>query len=168
MSVLSVQHTAKTLLGESLIYLKQLEGEDYTRPISLLSGATLGQHTRHYIEFYQCLLHSATHSEVVNYDNRKRDFLLERSAVAAIEAIEAIVAQLQYDEDWVLQLEQSYQLGQVLVVPTTFSRELIYNIEHTIHHLAIIRIGLKVVCSDMPLPEGFGVAPSNYLAVRAR
>ncbi|MEZ4987029.1 MAG: hypothetical protein R2795_18650 [Saprospiraceae bacterium] len=93
------------------------------------------------------------HGEVVNYDNRKRDFLLERSAVAAIEAIEAIVAQLQYDEDWVLQLEQSYQLGQVLVVPTTFSRELIYNIEHTIHHLAIIRIGLKVVCSDMPLLE---------------
>lgn len=36
-----------------------------------------------------------------------------------------------------------------------------YNIEHTIHHLALIKVGLKLVYPDLDLPNHFGVAPST-------
>ncbi|MDX1476670.1 MAG: hypothetical protein R3301_03155 [Saprospiraceae bacterium] len=44
---------------------------------------------------------------------------------------------------------------------SSLERELIYNIEHTIHHLAIIKIGLAIIAPDIPLPAHFGVAPST-------
>jgi hypothetical protein len=48
-----------------------------------------------------------------------------------------------------------------LLVQSTIGRELIYNIEHTIHHLAIVKIALKSSIPGMHLPEHFGVAPST-------
>ena len=47
-----------------------------------------------------------------------------------------------------------------LEIDTNFYREALYNIEHTIHHMALIRVGIKEV-SSITLPEYFGVAPST-------
>jgi hypothetical protein len=47
------------------------------------------------------------------------------------------------------------------LVSSTVGRELIYNIEHTIHHLAIVKIALKAILPSLELPEHFGVAPST-------
>ncbi len=32
---------------------------------------------------------------------------------------------------------------KIFTVPTNFEREMVYNIEHAIHHMAIIRIALQ-------------------------
>jgi hypothetical protein len=41
-----------------------------------LSSATIGEHTRHVIEMFQCLLNNYE-SGVVNYDERARDIVLQ-------------------------------------------------------------------------------------------
>ena len=46
-------------------------------------------------------------------------------------------------------------------ITTTIERELLYNIEHTIHHLAIIKIGLKIVAPEISVSDHFGVAAST-------
>jgi hypothetical protein len=48
-----------------------------------------------------------------------------------------------------------------LTSQSNIERELMYNIEHTIHHLAIIKIGLNAVAPQIALSEHFGVAPST-------
>ena len=35
-----------------------------------------------------------------------------------------------------------------------------YNLEHAIHHHALIKVGLKIM-TKIELPESFGVAPST-------
>ena len=47
------------------------------------------------------------------------------------------------------------------LIASTIGRELIYNIEHTIHHLAIVKIALKATVPSISLPAHFGVAPST-------
>ena len=49
-----------------------LSDEIYAKPLNILTGRSIGQHIRHIIEFYHCLLSQANKS-VVNYDLRKRD-----------------------------------------------------------------------------------------------
>jgi len=44
-----------SLFQDIAYYLEALAPDEYTQPLELLSQASLGQHTRHMLEFYQCL-----------------------------------------------------------------------------------------------------------------
>jgi len=46
-------------------------------------------------------------------------------------------------------------------IKTNALRELAYNIEHAIHHMAIIKIGINEVSPYILLPSAFGVASST-------
>ena len=54
------------------------------------------------------------------------------------------------------------------IVTTTYFREIIYNTEHTIHHLALIKVGLIELNINIVNPE-FGMAYSTikYKAEKA-
>jgi hypothetical protein len=53
--------------------------------------------------------------------------------------------------------ENSYELNKI---PTNYFREIAYNLEHAIHHMALIKIGIQEV-SAIQLPDGYGVASST-------
>jgi hypothetical protein len=44
---------------------------------------------------------------------------------------------------------------------TNYFRELTYNIEHAVHHMAIIKIGIREVANYVTLPADFGIAAST-------
>lgn len=143
-------------------YLRRLDAEVYARPLELFSGSSLGQHTRHILEFFQCLMQQQA-TGIINYEQRCRNRDLEQQPEVALAVLAEIQAHLRAPG-----LQQSLVLETVydhdrppVQVPTTLARELIYNIEHTIHHLAMIRIGLRALYPDWELPEGFGIAPST-------
>ena len=66
-----------------------LPDEIYAKPLNILTGSSIGQHIRHIIEFYHCLLSQANKS-VVNYDLRKRNSLIEKSGLSSAQFIEKI------------------------------------------------------------------------------
>ncbi len=150
-------------LSQVKVYLRQLSPSEYTRSLDLLSGASIGQHTRHILEFYDCLISQKENGEI-NYDNRSRDYRMESEPVFAAAVIDKICQTLPTCElDQLLTLAHGYDLEneQLVQVQTTFARELLYNVEHAIHHLAMIKIGLKILSPGMQLPADFGVAPST-------
>ena len=46
-------------------------------------------------------------------------------------------------------------------IKSSLERELAYNIEHAIHHMAIIKIAIQTVFPNVKLAENFGVAYST-------
>ena len=61
-----------------------------------------------------------------------------------------------------LQLVADYGIDEksTIVAASNYNRELLYNIEHTVHHMALIRIGITEL-SSLSLPAAFGVAVST-------
>lgn len=136
--------------------------ERYTMPLPLLSGATIGEHTRHVIEFFQCVS-NAFESEIVDYGLRERNRNIETNMEYALQFLSELTVALNMPNKTML-LCLGENSGKPVTVPSNLYREIAYNIEHAIHHMAIIKIGLKSL--NLPVDENFGVAPST-LAYRA-
>jgi len=147
------------VLTDAKVFLKQITREQYNLPVAIMSDSTIGQHTRHFIEFYQCLLVQAPHQHI-NYCLRKRDAKIEQTPQVAIAAIDDILPKLnQLSLNTGIKLQTQKEGGNIL--ESTIARELHYNVEHCIHHLALIRVALNVVAIDLSLPNSFGLAPST-------
>jgi hypothetical protein len=140
--------------------LDQLSETEYTQPSKILFNASIGQHVRHIIELYICL-YNGYETGMVNYEKRKRDTRIETDKAFAAALMEMICNNIDKENKSLL-LDSSYdeQSADSIVVETNYYRELIYNLEHTVHHMALIRVGINEV-SSIAIPEGFGVATST-------
>lgn len=154
---------ARNLLSDVVYYLERLPAETYLQPLPLLSGSSIGQHTRHLIEFFQCLVQQSA-SGVIDYDARQRNLSIEQDPLYAAASVQTLMKQLleeKFKNELYLVVNYATQGEDIHQLATTFERELVYNIEHTIHHLAMIKVGFAIAAPDITLPTGFGVAPST-------
>lgn len=140
--------------------IEKIDSLDYTQKLAVLHENSLGQHFRHILEFYLCLL-EASSSGIVNYDNRKRDLNIENNKSYAILVAHTILDKLRnLDPNAPIGLETC--LGTSTdIIPSSFARELVYLSEHTIHHFALIKIGISACFPSVNLCENFGVAEST-------
>ena len=161
---MDIRSVAQRVLLDSRHYLDHIDQELYKRPLDLLFGATIGEHTRHFIEFYQCLMDQVDGPDpVVDYSLRLRDKRIEEQpefAAALVLRLADSIADLDTGLDCQLRCSEHLH-GEEVSVRSNVNRELLYNIEHTIHHLAIIKIGLAAIAPQLDLPSHFGVAPST-------
>lgn len=144
-------------LNELVYLLNQLSNDDFTLPCKSLSDSTIGEHTRHIIEMFQCL-ENQYQSGVVNYDNRKRDYRLQTDTGFALQSIHNTKSQLE-KENKVLMLQQIID-GEELCIESNYFRELLYNLEHCIHHQALIKVAVLQM-AHLDIDEDFGVARST-------
>lgn len=151
------------VLSQVKLFLQQVSTVHYTQPIDVFAGTTIGQHTRHILEFYQCLFEQCDRG-TVNYDARQRNLKIEREPEYASKVVDEILECLnKQDLNAELQLQVSHDIeeDEYHIVNSNMERELIFNIEHAIHHKAIIKIGQRMIAPEIKLPEDFGVAPST-------
>jgi len=140
--------------------IRLLSPEQYAQQCSNLGNNTIGQHVRHVIELFQCLEGGYPDSSV-NYEKRKRDITIETDKELALNLLQDIYGKLDKpDKELVLHASYDELSPEFISIPTNYFREVAYNLEHTIHHMALIRVGIKEV-SDIILPEEFGVASST-------
>jgi len=140
--------------------IRQLSPSQYVQPCSNLVNNTIGQHVRHIIELFQCLENGYSES-TINYEKRKRDAAIENDKELALELLQKIYSGLgKPDKELVLQACYDDHSTEPISIPTNYYREIAYNLEHTIHHMALIRVGINEV-SDIEIPDDFGVASST-------
>jgi uncharacterized damage-inducible protein DinB len=143
--------------------VQQIDEDDFKTPSEALSKATLGQHLRHTLEFFLCL-EQGFEAGLINYDKRAHNHLIENDkslASDALRRIQKFVAD--HREDKMVRLEVTYERDceNWVIVESNYRRELVYNIEHAIHHMAIMKIGIREIAPYIQLPADFGIAVST-------
>jgi hypothetical protein len=144
-------------LNELIDLLDQITDSEYTNPCIELSNASIGEHTRHIIEMFLCL-ENQYHSGIVNYDKRERNIQIQTNTEFAIKSIETIKNNLD-KSDKKIELQQIID-GEEIKIESNYFRELLYNLEHCIHHQALIKVAV-LKNDSISINSNFGVARST-------
>lgn len=145
--------------------LQMIDAPLYAHQINS-KNSTIGAHTRHIIEFYQEFMPVLADASLTDlcYDNRKRELALEHSKDSATEALEAISTSL---------VETNFANRSITLaciaqpdaplskMETNLERELMFLLDHSIHHMAIIK--MLAENSDISFDESFGVAGATLV-----
>jgi uncharacterized damage-inducible protein DinB len=151
--------------------LHQLSDLQYQQKLDILSGASIGQHFRHILEFYSCALSSVTCGKLC-YDERPRDQDIETKPSNALRLIEQIINMLYFVDTDILNqdLEMKTKLTETsesCSIKSSLLREFMYCVEHSIHHQALIKTGLLQLELRSLVDQNFGTAPSTLRYRRA-
>lgn len=148
------------LLKEVSTVISQLNDKDYSQPLPVLNENSIGKHVRHILDMFECLIENSE-SGIINYDLRKRNPEIEFNKEFSLAEIKKIIEnseKLNLKKEVLLQQKLYNEYSEII---STVERELLYNVEHCIHHLAIIKIGIENSFDYVRIPENFGVAYST-------
>lgn len=138
---------------------QSLTPEQYTLKCRMLNGVSIAEHLRHSYEFYHCLL-LGLDTKQLNYEDRARDRAIENNLPYAIECMKKLKSQLISPlKDTAMELKSKE--AQLSLVKTSLERELVYCLDHAVHHQALIKIGLKEQELSHLVSQDFGVAYST-------
>jgi len=156
-SVVEVLRQGETLLAE-------ITDEAFTRKVAIAFNASIGGHYRHCLDHFRALLEAAAAGDL-NYDHRERGTLIENDRFAALNATRELRAGYEKLQARLLTrplnvtCKTSYASSGSQASPSTVGREVMYAVAHAVHHYALI--GVMAGIMELPLPAGFGVAPST-------
>lgn len=139
--------------------LSILNDEQYANRIAHLGKASIGGHTRHIIELLQCAINGYD-TGTVDYVNRKRDMMLQDNRSFAQSVLEELENQIIRTDKQLNMVVEEVEGALSSAVTTTYFREVVYNTEHTIHHLALIKVALIEMNLDV-VNDDFGMAYST-------
>ena len=158
--MMQLQQAVNNVFVQLAATLDQLPQQEYVQPCTTLFNNTIGQHVRHIIELFQCL-EIGYDSGMINYEKRNRDLVIETDKEFAARLLQEIFINLsRSNKELVLEAMYDEHATKPITISTNYYREIAYNLEHTIHHMAMIRVGVNEV-SSIQLPEDFGVASST-------
>jgi len=166
----SIKQASKQILEQLIRLAENISDENFTDSLPVLLNNSIGKHYRHIIEFYQVML-TGLHSGHINYDSRKHDAELEMNRKKCLDALQKIDQQF-LEPIWQdpMELRGSYltDSDELFSVGTNAEREMVYNIEHAIHHMAIIRIAIQHEFPEIRLEKEFGYAYSTLKHLRQK
>ncbi len=149
------------LLRQMLSVLAQIDDVAFGVSPKGLAPHRVGSHLRHILEFYECFL-DGLESANIDYDSRKRDELVERNRHAAATKICSIVSRLEdrlsarADAPVAVRMENA---DSDVYLASSVNRELQALSSHTIHHLALIAVTLRL--HGFEPDADFGMSPST-------
>lgn len=149
------------VLGQVLTTLDVAKGTAYT---DIPEGMTscMGRHIRHVLDHYTALQTGIVSGEV-DYDQRSRDSEIESSTEVAkqqvLNLIKWVNADITNDMPLNMKTEISISSQQFITVDSSLKRELIYLLNHTVHHMAQVSFALRIL--NINIDSEIGIAPAT-------
>ena len=114
----------------------------YSQKNSHLINETIGKHVRHIIDFYLCFINGIK-IKFIDYDKRERNKKVENDKEYAIKTISVIINLLKnsyLNTPITINLNLSITKSSL---NSSIERELMYIVDHAIHHGHIIQLFIK-------------------------
>jgi len=160
---MSIIKNTQDILEQVRTLVSSLSEDQFISELKVLNGSTIGQHVRHMVEFY-IELYKGCKTGIVSYDDRVRDLKLEsdqKFVLSNLDEISYLCGEYDLERSLIVVSNHGNISDSVMESRTSFMRELVYAADHTVHHLAIVKIAMKIEFPSLVIPENVGVAPST-------
>lgn len=146
---------------DQVVLLIELSEAVYNQTASL-APSPIGKHVRHIIDHFLAF-QSGLATGCVNYNLRHRNSELERNPALALQALDAFTLWLNKASldsapiEVISEISVSQQ--ESIRIQSSVHRELVYLINHALHHTAYANLLAKAL--GIAIPEYIGVAPAT-------
>lgn len=160
-----IKRQSVSVLRQGREALSMLKVSDYTIRSPAFYNASVGGHMRHILDHYQRVVYSHQNpSLVLNYDERKRDTLVETSVQASLDSIDDMIKTIP-SLDMTRSVEVSFmgddKTFEAYTTPSSVERELSFVAHHGVHHLATIKLIMSSLGYTFDASSTIGVAVST-------
>ena len=151
---------------QALTLLNRLSSPEYNQIAKPYLESSIGQHMRHVLDVFHAAM-GWPHSEIIDYDLRRRTHLVESDKMIAIDewhSISQCLKEISVEElnnKVNVKNEISLTHKKSALSKSTLGRELSFVSSHAIHHFALMRISLSF--QDINVSKTFGMAPSTAI-----
>lgn len=128
--------------------------------------SSIGAHVRHVLEFLQVLADQLSDG-VIDYESRAHNAAYETDPALAAATLTALGTSLEQalttqGAYYPLLLRETVTVGgEKIPFTTSLGREILFMIQHVVHHLAIIR--MQAAALNLTLDDDFGVAVATQV-----
>lgn len=160
---MSCKEGNQDILIRMISLLEALDNQTYAQPLEIFKGSSIGQHFRHILDFYLCLI-KGINAGTVDYANRDRNPLAESDVQYTKQAFyEVSEAIEQFTEAQNIKVRGDFSAHDIErpELLSSIGREMMFAYDHAIHHLAMIKIGIDIVMPQLNIDNNIGVAPST-------
>lgn len=160
-----IKRQGVSVLNQGRDALLMLQSSDYIKKCPNFYNASVGGHMRHILDHYQRVVYSHQNSSLVlNYDERKRDTLIETNLSSAIESIDEMISTIP-SLDLARTVEVSFmgddKTFEAYTMSSTVERELSFVAHHGVHHLATVKMIMQSLGYSFAANSTIGVAVST-------
>lgn len=152
------------IINQILGLLDQLSDDEYSKQIGIFNGSTIGKHVRHIYDCYRSLVLTDDVGEL-DYCKRERNPKIESFTMSAQTAFNQLVEKIEgLDETRLIEVVTDFDTNESTLrqrVKSSVGRELMYAYDHAVHHLAIVKMGVKTEFPKIVIESNLGVAPST-------
>jgi hypothetical protein len=153
---------------QQVLELVNIAGADYSRQ-AFADLQPIGTHVRHIIDHYWAFQQGMV-SGSIDYNRRHRDTSLETDPQQATEALQLIYQWLDKhplaNPPITVICEISVSHNESATIDSCIERELVYLLNHTLHHVAYANLLAKSL--GLNTPTHLGVAPATASFLRQR
>lgn len=161
MTIHKLKQNSIAILMQIANCVSQIDDQHYSEQLPLLSNNTVAKHVRHILELYVQLL-SGIEFDEINYDKRERNLLIEHDKKYTLGFINQLIEKINNVENNSKEIDLNSLIDcEEILVKSSVEREFLYNIEHAIHHMAILQIACKHYFEYIHLDKNFGIAYST-------
>lgn len=160
---MSCKEGNQAIIAKMISLLETIDNQLYAQPLDVFKGSSIGQHFRHILDFYICLI-KGNQVGIIDYANRDRNPLAESDVLFTKQAFHQIAEKImQFTDDEAIRVRGDFSMD-VTERPELISsvgRELMFAYDHAVHHLAMIKIGIEIAMPQIKMDHNIGVAPST-------
>lgn len=161
---MELHKTTQLILLQLVGLLENFPDKHYRKSLEVIADASVANNMCTILRTYRNLIHGMERGEI-DYNRKCAESGWELNKQLAVDSLRSIIHELDKWPD-TAEIKVTSDIGCMeshkLKTNSTYGRELLFCMEHTIHHMVVMKTGVYIQWPEVEMPRNFGMVSESY------